>query len=175
MFKIVSVCKGEHGYVYCRTEPLHPKPYCKTLYPLHRVVMENYLGRLLDTTEIVHHIDRDKTNNDISNLQLVTEDEHRALHANDNPATLVELVCPTCSSIFYRAKNRAYQFLHKGKQLYCSRSCYKSLNKCNPPINDNTIHLEIRCKIKELHAKGGSSYSIAKELGIARNTVMKYW
>lgn len=48
--------------------------------PKHRYVMEQYLGRLLRSDEVVHHIDRNKLNNDISNLQLVTKEEHMRIH-----------------------------------------------------------------------------------------------
>jgi len=38
--------------------------------PEHRLIMSRYLGRPLRQDETVHHIDEDKTNNDLSNLQL---------------------------------------------------------------------------------------------------------
>ena len=43
----------------------------------HRYNMEQYLGRKLLKTEIVHHIDMDKTNNDISNLWYCTKSQHK--------------------------------------------------------------------------------------------------
>ena len=48
----------------------------------HRRVMENYLGRKLlpFPKEIVHHIDGNKLNNDISNLQVMSASEHMKLH-----------------------------------------------------------------------------------------------
>ena len=46
----------------------------------HRYVMECHLGRALNKDEIVHHIDGDIYNNDISNLQLLTNSEHTKLH-----------------------------------------------------------------------------------------------
>lgn len=42
--------------------------------------MEQYIGRKLLPNEVVHHIDKDKTNNDISNLLLLTQSEHSKLH-----------------------------------------------------------------------------------------------
>jgi hypothetical protein len=42
--------------------------------------MEQYLGRKLKSNEVVHHIDGDKFNNDLSNLQLMTREEHSRLH-----------------------------------------------------------------------------------------------
>jgi len=42
----------------------------------HRLVMEKELGRYLTKDEIVHHLDGDGHNNDISNLQLTTKKKH---------------------------------------------------------------------------------------------------
>jgi hypothetical protein len=36
----------------------------------HRLVMAKSMGRPLRAAEVVHHIDHNKTNNDLSNLQL---------------------------------------------------------------------------------------------------------
>lgn len=42
----------------------------------HRVVMEKHLGRKLRGDEIVHHIDGNRKNNDIKNLQLMNKIKH---------------------------------------------------------------------------------------------------
>ena len=46
----------------------------------HRVVMEKHLGRYLTSDEIIHHIDENKHNNSIENLQIVTRQEHARIH-----------------------------------------------------------------------------------------------
>lgn len=49
----------------------------------HRIVMENHLGRELDSDEIVHHIDGDGENNALDNLRLTTRAEHARLHTKE--------------------------------------------------------------------------------------------
>ncbi len=47
----------------------------------HRYVMEQHLGRKLFTSEIVHHIDGNGLNNDISNLEVMSQGTHRIGHS----------------------------------------------------------------------------------------------
>jgi len=47
---------------------------------LHVIIKEKEIGRRLFHNECVHHIDQCKTNNDLSNLQLMTKSEHSRLH-----------------------------------------------------------------------------------------------
>jgi hypothetical protein len=54
---------------------------------LHRVIVEEHLGRPLTSNEVVHHIDHDPLNNDISNLQVMTRAEHCIYHLRNMPAT----------------------------------------------------------------------------------------
>lgn len=49
----------------------------------HRVIMEAYLNRKLQNNEIVHHINEDKTDNRIENLDVMSFAEYRLLHCDD--------------------------------------------------------------------------------------------
>lgn len=70
MFDIVGIVK-ESDLTYCTTSPRHPKARgVKGLYPLHIVVAENALGRVLVRGETVYHIDGFQFNNKLVNLGL---------------------------------------------------------------------------------------------------------
>lgn len=63
------------GYVYIRVDG--------TPVLEHRHLMEMHLGRRLDDHEVVHHINHDKTDNRLENLQVMTRAEHLIEHLPD--------------------------------------------------------------------------------------------
>lgn len=125
------VKKGEYLYAVVRNHPSRTK---NDYVLMHRVVMENHLGRLLNTDEVVYHIDGNKHNNDISNLQVLTQKQHAKHHADEQLKNIVECKCPQCGTIFIRAANRVTRpNQSKGKSgkygTFCSRSCSSKFNR----------------------------------------------
>lgn len=68
------------GYVMRKAEG-HPKADRYGFVQEHRLVMEAYLGRYLCEDEVVHHINHDRADNRIENLQVMTKHEHCVFHA----------------------------------------------------------------------------------------------
>jgi hypothetical protein len=92
LFKIDtdSEVKGTgNGYVYVTTTPDHKpsgagkkmKDHKKTYVPRYVVVVENSLGRLIDPKkEEIHHIDENKKNDALSNLEIRAPGSHAKHH-----------------------------------------------------------------------------------------------
>lgn len=101
------------GYVM-RYAPDHPHAHDAHVLE-HRLVMERHLGRYLDPAENVHHINHDRQDNRIENLELCASgSEHRIRHGEWEHHPCAMCGTPVRRSAFHR---------RRFARAFCSRTC----------------------------------------------------
>lgn len=80
------------------------------------------VGYILGKDVEVDHIDKDKTNDVLSNLQILTVEEHKEKSSIEKSTGLacVELVCSYCNKNFMREVRNTRK---KYNKTFCSRIC----------------------------------------------------
>lgn len=101
-------------------------------------------GRLLEVWEEVDHIDTDCTNDDLSNLQILTTEEHISKTAEENRGlSYVTLICAYCGNDFEREIRQMHK-KYPNNRTFCSRSCngkyYAALRAGCAPETSNLRH-----------------------------------
>ena len=88
--KNISLGQIKRGELTAKGTSLKPSGYMEITRGInksrgeHVVIIENLIGRRLFANECVHHIDKNRSNNKASNLQLMTRSDHAKLHAIEN-------------------------------------------------------------------------------------------
>lgn len=71
------------GKYWLVSKPNHPNADRLGYVREHRLVMEEQIGRILNTNELIHHINGNTTDNRIENLQIISRSEHMKKHLGD--------------------------------------------------------------------------------------------
>lgn len=117
----------------------------------HRHIVEKQLGRKLNRNEVVHHIDGNKLNNSVDNLEVMSLAEHARQHQKEN------WKCPE-----YR-KN----FIAKAKEIAAKKKeTYVYTCKILP---QNLIQLALEA----WPCSGASLRTFSKHYNISRNAMTK--
>jgi uncharacterized protein (DUF1330 family) len=77
--KVKRGWKLTQGYVRI-WNPEHPMSRKDGYVPAHRIIMAEHIGRMLKTEEHVHHINGNRQDNRIENLELVHRKDHPSKH-----------------------------------------------------------------------------------------------
>jgi hypothetical protein len=90
--------------------------------------MSMHLGRWINSDEHVHHIDGNKLNNDITNLEVLSKTEHIKLH---KPKTFdTNGLCKYCAESFIKPKYDS---------LFCSVSCWNKYQTKNKELTKELL------------------------------------
>lgn len=87
----------------------------------HRLKMVRHIRRNLYPDEVVHHKDRNRANNSLDNLQLMTNSEHTRLHMIEDKGAVFENRMCKCGNTF--------EVTHISDRKYCSPRCAKKFNR----------------------------------------------
>jgi len=116
--------KRKDGYWYYKDTTEGGKS--TTVYA-HRLIMEKHLGRLMGTDEVVHHINENKSDNRLENLELLTRANH-SLHHLPEPE-MIEFICPECGCAAAKKARNVRHNRNQGKPgPFCGRSCAGKVN-----------------------------------------------
>jgi len=148
---------NKNGYVMVRDEEglIAPRGY---VVLEHRLVMAKAIGRPLRRDEIVHHINRDKTDNRIENLALMANRDHSLEHSKDahvpqspipkavrdfhGRAKYLKMRCPMCGRVFFKPRRASVlEMPNKLGANFCTQSCATlfSQQEPMPPVAGNII------------------------------------
>lgn len=97
----------------------------RTTISYSRYLMSVKVGYELGDDVEVDHIDKNNSNDDINNLQILTLEEHRNKTAEENTTgrNFLKLLCPECNNFFEREARFVHSRFGSAKQTFCSRSC----------------------------------------------------
>jgi ribosomal protein L24E len=139
------------GYLYVY-EPKHEMANKSGKVYVHRYVAQYGFNIKLTPDLIVHHKDEDKLNNDLSNLEVMTYEEHGKHHHGKSH---VECICKNCGNIKI---TRPSEIL-----IFCSHRCSTEIKKKFDIEKDELQNLVLNYPVTE----------IAKMLGVSDNAIHK--
>lgn len=138
---------------------------------IHRAIAESILNRELKITEVVHHIDGDHRNNEITNLMVCdTHSSHYKIHngavalitPNGSYTALKKIIISTCKNC---GSTLEYFNYTKGEKQYCNIRCLSlARRKVKRPSNKLLVE-----QIKAIGFRGtGIFYNVSD------NTIRKW-
>ena len=172
-----------NGYIIVR-KPSHPYAKSNPYIKLHRLVMEQKLGRYLTPSEIVHHIDHDKLNNDVNNLELVTQSTHRTIHNKESMEYGSRYDLEKVRTLYESGKTTRdiEEIMGIGKSTVgyyvkkwgISRTGDSGNVHVNNPLNKRRVTDEEIAMINKLRREGKTIKSITELTGYSSYTIYKY-
>lgn len=98
----------------------------KTTKSYPRYLMEQHLGRTLDSSETIDHINNDFSDDRIENLQILSlaDNAKKEMSRPERAKKFYDFICPCCGAQASKQLNQVTMNLKRGKAgPFCSRKC----------------------------------------------------
>lgn len=122
-------------FLYAPERPNHDK---RGYVQLHRLIMEDIIGRYLTKEEVIHHIDGNRTNNFEENIELIENNRIHLYTKHNIGIDFTGRKCRVCNGVktrIRRENGKPNWFGNKTDGFLCS-SCYEKLrNKKRKKVN----------------------------------------
>lgn len=146
-YYLYVVFHKKEGRYYAMLVPKDKTKYKRITISYARYIMSVHQHRFLLPSEHVDHIDNNKTNDVIENLQILSLKQNNQKEvARKGGRALVELKCPNCGKLFIKEKKNSFL---KGSKIFnaCSRECACAFYK---KYSQNPSNIEVQKAIKEM-------------------------
>jgi len=118
-YKVYKVFHEKQGRYYAQLKNIYTSSRTTITYAKYLMCVK--LKRILCSEEEVDHIDGNKLNDNIDNLQILSRKNH--VKKSTKGETYIECICDMCEVKFLRTKQRANHTRDKNKKCFCSRAC----------------------------------------------------
>ena len=174
---------NSYGYILIK-KPSHPFAQSSGYIKEHRLVMEVELGRYLTADEIVHHINKDKSDNRPENLEVVSMAEHRRIHNIEDKIYESKYDLELIRELYLEgySTRKIAEMIGIGKSTVgyyirkwgISRTGLSGSVHLNNPLNERKITDHEIETINTLRKSGMTVKEIENKVGYSRNTIYKY-
>lgn len=116
---------GPYEFMFA-PESFPGKKYRDKYCYVHTFILWSHTGKIPSKDESIHHINGNKMDNRIENLQLKKIVDHVSEHSHKKGRTMGVFKCPTCGKIF---RERTWSSKKNPNRLrFCSRHCIGKFN-----------------------------------------------
>ena len=164
-------CKHLLAVRFCQSAPFCRGDSLSSLYIesdngyAHRIIAEKKIGRKLKSTEVVHHIDENKQNNDPNNLMIFKSQAAHVSYHHGGELISLEDGTFDCKSVRLKCIGCNKLLDYKNKSGYC-RLCYNIQQRKikNRPSKSELLKLLVT----------NSYCAIGRIYGVSDNTIRKW-
>lgn len=147
--------------------PNHPKAKANGCILEQRYIAEQIIGRILEDDEVVHHINGDRNNNNVSNLMIFkTQNDHARYHSGQYKEIICKNNIYECIPLINKCLICGKEFILSHNNKYCSAKCRQldSRKVKNRPSKEELLKL----------LDTNSYCAVGKIYGVSDNTIRKW-